>query len=95
MFKEIKENLLSKCLFALIKRTIGPSDTLNILVNFFPGLPWKWLAVVGKAVFIFWLYTEAHPVHSLQPENSRTLATTVTILIQIESPVSSSESTSF
>ena len=39
--KKIKENLLSnaKYLFALIKRTMGLLDTLNIWVNFYPGLP--------------------------------------------------------
>ena len=66
--KKIKENLLSnaKCLFALIKRTMGLLDSLHIWVNFYPGLPWKWLALLGKVVFVFWLHTQTHPIQGLQ-----------------------------
>lgn len=45
---------------------LGLLDTLNILVNFYPGLPWTWLALLGQVVFIFWLHTQTRPLHRLR-----------------------------
>lgn len=84
----------TKCLFALIMRTIESFRYFYILVNFYTETSLKMVSSTRQSGFHL-DYTHKHTLHPVyNSESSSPSATTVTILTQIETSVSSLEFTS-